>query len=243
MNWHDRYVQQAQWTRELRGYLFKQAGLAKAGAVLEVGCGTGAVLSALRTPAALHGLDLDAAALVECRRRTANVCLVRGDANRLPYPSGSFDITFCHYLLLWVKEPLKAIREMKRVTKSSRHIIAFAEPDYTARQDQPAPLAVLGKWQTESLRRQGADVGLGGRLAELFHQAGIKIIETGAIQSRGAEALDPEEWAKEWMTLESDLTGIVPAEEILKMKRLGEEARTRGAHVWNVPTYFAWGQV
>jgi len=27
MNWHDRYRQQARWTRDLRYYLFEKAGL------------------------------------------------------------------------------------------------------------------------------------------------------------------------------------------------------------------------
>ena len=73
---------------------------------------------------------------------------------------------------------------MKRVTKSSGYVLALAEPDYTARIDQPDELVALGKWQNELLQRQGADIGLGVRLAGLFFRAGIKIIETGAIQSR-----------------------------------------------------------
>lgn len=243
MNWHDRYTQQAIWTRDLREYLFNQTSLSNLRSVLEVGCGTGAILSTLQTSAALHGLDLDAAALTECRVHASNACLTRGDVCQLPYRSGSFDITFCHFLLLWIKEPLNAIYEMKRVTRSKGHIIAFAEPDYTSREDQPIQLAALGNWQTESLKRQGADVSLGGHLAELFHQAGIKIVETGTIKSRGAEALKPDEWENEWAVIESDLTGFVSKEEIQKMKRLDEEARAHGRRVLNVPTYFAWGQV
>ncbi len=242
MNWHERYIQQAAWTRDLREYLFRQAGLSGANSVLEVGCGTGAVLSSLETSAALHGLDLDAGALAECRR-VSNASLTRGDAHDLPYRNESFDIVYCHFLLLWIKEPLKAIYEMKRVTKSKGHILAFAEPDYTSREDKPDPLAVLGKWQTEALKRQGADIGLGGRLAELFHQAGIKIVETGAIQSRSPEAMDPDEWENEWAVIESDLSGFAQREEIQKMKHLDEEARTHGTRVLDVPTYFAWGQV
>lgn len=243
MNWHERYIQQATWTRELREYLFDQTGLSNTHSVLEVGCGTGAILSLLRTPATLHGLDIDASALRECRLHASTACLTRGEADWLPYRSENFDITYCHFLLLWVREPLKAIYEMKRVTKPNGHIIAFAEPDYTLREDQPAELARLGDWQTESLKHQGADVSLGGHLAELFRQVGIKIIETGAIKRRSPEALNPEEWKKEWAVIESDLTGLAPQEEIKKMKLLDKEARTRGTRVLNVPTYFAWGQV
>ena len=36
---------------------------------------------------------------------------------RCPFTNASFDLTFCHYLLLWLKDPLSAIKEMKRVTR------------------------------------------------------------------------------------------------------------------------------
>jgi len=67
MNWHLRYIQQAAWTRDLRAYLFDKVGLTRARRVLEVGCGTGAILAELKTPASLHGLDLQPSALTECR--------------------------------------------------------------------------------------------------------------------------------------------------------------------------------
>ena len=243
MNWHNRYVQQAVWTRDLRAYLFEKAGLSEARCVLEVGCGTGAVLGDLHTRASLHGLDLAPAALTECRIHAPAAFLTRGDGLSLPYPNGAFDITYCHFLLLWVADPAQALREMKRVTKPRGNVLALAEPDYTARTDKPAELVMLGKWQTESLKKQGADVSLGARLADLFYQAGICLAETGAIQSRGNEALSPEHQQNEWAVLEADLTGMVAQEEIQKMKRLDESAWRHGERTLNVPTYFAWGQV
>ena len=44
MDWHARYVQQARWTNQLRHYLYRKAGLRDGQQILEVGCGTGAVL-------------------------------------------------------------------------------------------------------------------------------------------------------------------------------------------------------
>lgn len=243
MNWHLRYIQQATWTHDLRAYLFGKAGLLKAHRVLEVGCGTGAILSTLSTSGSVFGLDLDAAALTECRVHTPTASLTRGDALSLPYPPEDFNITYCHYLLLWVKEPLHALVEMKRVTLPGGHVLALAEPDYTHRIDGPPELAVLGKWQSESLERQGADVGLGARLAELFREAGIRIVETGTLQRRGNETPTPEEREKEWTVLEADLAGNIRAEEIHRMKQLDKDAWERGERVLDVPTYFVWGQV
>ena len=182
MDWHRRFLQQAVWTRDLRVYLFERAGLTRAQRVLEVGCGTGAILSDLSTPAAIHGLDLDPVRLDEAQTHVPAAALVCGNALALPYPSGAFDITFCHYLLLWVRDPLLALLEMKRVTRPGGSLLVLAEPDYDSRVDKPYPLARLGRWQAESLRRQGADPGLGSHLAGLFHQAGIRPIETGTMQ-------------------------------------------------------------
>jgi SAM-dependent methyltransferase len=243
MNWHNRYIQQARWTSDLRDYLFDKTKLSGAEHVLEVGCGTGAILSKLQTSALLHGLDHAAAALNEAKIQTTNVHFTRGDAHSLPYSDQAFDIVYCHFLLLWVNDPLGALREMRRVTKSNGHVLAMAEPDYTARIDRPDELAALGKLQNESLRRQGVDISLGRRLADLFFQAEIKIVETGAIQSWANDAYTTGDWQFEWEVIESDLAASLPSREIARLKKLDEEARRNGTRLLNVPTYFAWGQV
>jgi len=253
MNWHDRYVQQAGWTRDLRNYLFDKAGLKSAHRVLEVGCGTGAILSELDSSVSLtctgvrcqcHGLDLDAGALVDARVHAPAATLVRGDALSLPYADFTFDITFCHFLLLWVRDPLQAVREMARVTRrqGQGYVLALAEPDHTARVDKPDSLVQLGRWQTEALRKQGADVSFGARLADTFARAGIEIVETGSIQRSGREASVSEQ-EKEWAVIQADLAGVVPGEDIHKMKLLDEEAHAQGERVLHVPTYFVWGRV
>jgi SAM-dependent methyltransferase len=248
MDWHQRYLQQARWTRDLRRYLFDKAGLNKASRVhgtaspvLEVGCGTGAILSEIPDHISTHGLDLDRAALGQCRAHAPGASLVQGNALALPYKSKTFDIVYCHFLLLWVKDPLQALLEMKRVARSGGHVMTFAEPDYTSRVDEPRELVPLGQWQAESLQKQGADPGLGARLADLFFQAGIKLVETGPIQTVDRDP-SPEEWEMEWAVIESDLAGFIPGQDVQKMKRLDQEARAREERVLSIPTYFASGQ-
>jgi SAM-dependent methyltransferase len=242
MDWHRRFLQQASWTGDLRAYLFDRAGLPLANSVLEVGCGTGAILTSLTTPAAVHGLDLKPARLLEARGHVPTAQLVCGDALEMPYPCGVFDITFCHFLLLWVRDPLTALLEMKRVTRPGGFVLALAEPDYDSRRDEPDSLKMLGRWQAESLRRQGADTGLGGRLADLFGQAGIQPVETGMLQADGRRLPNAEERDLEWAVLAADLEGRVSAQELREMKKLDQQAWDRGERVLHVPTYFAWGR-
>jgi SAM-dependent methyltransferase len=210
--------------------------------VLEVGCGTGAVLSQIPSQFYRHGLDIDASALAEWRIHATDACLVQGDALQLPYSDNTFDVVYSHYLLLWVREPLQALDEMKRVTRLDGHVIAFAEPNYLERVDTPKELVQLGEWQTEALTRQGADPGLGARLADLFFEAGLKILETGTLQGREREP-SLREWEIEWEVIESDLRGWVQVQDIQNLKRLDKKAREEGGRVLHVPTYFAWGRV
>jgi SAM-dependent methyltransferase len=259
MDWHRRFLQQAAWTRDLRGYLFERAGLSLARRVLEVGCGTGAILEDLSTPATVHGLDLEPARLKEAHRYVPAAALTCGNALVLPYPCGTFDITFCHFLLLWVRDPLQALREMKRVTCPGGSVMALAEPDYHSRVDKPDTLAPLGHWQTESLERQGADPGLGRHLASLFQQTGIQPIETGTLRGSPGSGISPRicygmmrneadrisapsDQDLEWAVLEADLAGWISAQEIRRMKLLDEQAWARGDRVLYVPTFFAWGK-
>lgn len=242
MNWHTRYAQQAAWTRALRNYIFEKINPSVDSRLLEVGCGTGAVLSEVPAQHEVHGLDIDPAALAECRIHVPGARLLQADAVQLPYSDKAFDIVYSHFLLLWVRDPLRVLQEMKRVTRPGGSVMALAEPDYLKRIDRPAELIPLGEWQTEALVRQGADPGLGARLAELFFEAGIPIRETGTIQSQEREA-SGEDWEIEWEVIESDLKGSVSDPDIQKMKHLDQQARKAGTRILHVPTHFAWGQV
>lgn len=243
MDWHQRYIQQANWTRDLRDYIFHQAGLDKARRILEVGCGTGAILSQLNTPVAIHGVDIEPAHVMQARVNAPAASVVHADAFSLPYPTHSFEIVFCHFLLLWLPNPLLALQEMMRVTIAGGHIIAFAEPDYSSRIDKPKELAQIGQWQADALQEQGADPNIGGRLAELFYQAGIQIIETGAISQSTSEPPSSAEWELEWAVLKADLAGIVPDKTIQTIKELDAKAWQNGERKLHVPTHYAWGIV
>lgn len=238
---HALFSRQAEWTRSLRAYLFERAGMKGARRVLEVGCGTGAVLTDCPVRAAMHGLDIRLDYLVQARRHVPGARLTCGDALTLPYASGVFDVVFCHYFLLWVTKPLAALLEMKRVARPGGYIMALAEPDYAHRIDRPCYFVPLGRWQRRALRRRGADTDLGARLEALFVQAGIQIMEAGILRP---PAMDPAtEDDEEWTVLEGDLKEYLPAWFLQGMRFLHERARQRGKRVLFVPTHFALGRL
>jgi ubiquinone/menaquinone biosynthesis C-methylase UbiE len=245
MDWHTRYSQQARWTASLREYLFQKAGLTTARCILDVGCGTGVLLDEMsgRTTAAAHGLDLSFSTVKQASVHALNSFPVNADGRFLPYPRGAFDLAFCHYLLLWVNDPLTLVAEMKRVTRPGGAVLALAEPDYGGRIDFPVELAELGRWQAESLRKQGADPNMGRQLAGIFARVGLKSVETGVLGGMWAAPFPPDEREMEWEVLKSDLTGKILLQDIQKMEKIDEQAWQAQVRVLYVPTFYAWGTV
>ncbi len=242
--WHRRFAQQARWTAQLREHAFLRLGLQTADRVLEVGCGTGAVLAELPrlTDAALFGIDLDAARLrlaVESAPGAGG--LAAADGLRLPFPAGSFDAVVCHYYLLWVADVVQAVAEMVRVTRPGGWVLALAEPDHAARVDAPRELEMLGRLQTDSLARQGADVTAGRRLAGRLRGAGLRDVTVGVLGGEWG-APDMAAWADEWAVLEDDLRKAQPGVRLATLREMDRAAWERGERVLFVPTFFGWGR-
>lgn len=86
--------------------------------ILDVGCGTGAILQRLGNPEKNVGIDLAEEAVSFCRRRgLTNV--QQGDVCALPFEDASFDALICSSVLYhqWVRDIAGAVREMHRVLR------------------------------------------------------------------------------------------------------------------------------
>jgi SAM-dependent methyltransferase len=238
-----RFNQQATWTKALRQYLFQRTDLSPVSRILEVGCGTGAVLSTLPiSQARLHGLDIELDYLTLCKQNIPASTLVQGDAYSLPYASASFDLVYTHFLFLWLSRAEAALAEILRVTRPGGNILALAEPDYGGRIDYPDALVELGNLQTESLSRQGANVCTGRRLASEFNEAGLDDIQSGVLGGEWAHSAIPSNVQSEWVTLASDLVNLVSPDKLEHYRELDQEAWKQGSRVLFVPTFFASGR-
>lgn len=244
--WHQRYLQQASWTQNLRAYLFSKAGMQKAATILDVGCGTGVLEHELLsyTLSRTYAVDIDYPRLSYARQYAPQSIYSLSDARALPYADTSFDITFCHFLLLWVSESLRALQEMVRVTHPAGYVIALAEPDYGGRIDFPPELTRIGAWQTESLKEQGANPYLGRELRSIFYNAGLVEVEVGVMGGVwGAESSD-QDALLEWDVIHSDLQ---LNDEFLrqanKLEAIDQASRNTGQRLLFVPTFYAIGMV
>lgn len=240
--YHQRFIQQASWTYSIRNYLLGQANLSNARFLLEVGCGTGVLLKGFKTYAAVHGLDIDHNCLLYAKKTDPIPIFSCGDAHDLPYFDAVFDIVFCHFLILWLSDPSRAIAEMVRVVRHGGSIIAFAEPDYGGRIDHPDCFSKIGIAQLDSLRHQGADPLTGRKLSSLFHQAGLTEIETGVIQGQWSKYTDKSDFELEWQILELDLAGIYNHDEIKQLKDQDWISWQNGERVLYIPTFYAIGK-
>jgi SAM-dependent methyltransferase len=105
--------------------------------LLDVGCGPGTItadLAALLPQGHVIGLEYAPEVLKQARETAdkngvTNVEFAVGDVHALKYADGTFDIVHAHQVLQHVGDPVQALREMKRVTKSGG-IVAVRDSDF-----------------------------------------------------------------------------------------------------------------
>ncbi len=241
----NRFLIQAQWTRGLRLYFFKLLNIQQMGKILDMGCGTGALLPDLQSlsPADIFGSDILEEHLLVAQQTCPECYLNNADVHHLPYPNDIFDMVLSHYFLMWVGNPAKALEEMIRITKPGGYIVTFAEPDYGGRIDFPPEFTNMRDYQISGLLRAGADPMMGRKLQSLFLESGLADIQTGVYEGKWEQKPLQEEIESEWQMLEEDLTGSLSPAELNALKKLEEEAWENGSRLIYVPTFYSWGKV
>lgn len=96
--------------------------------VLDAGCGNGVYLARLagfpNPPARLVGLDTSLGMLRTVRAAGVPAGLVAGDAARLPFADGAFDVALAGHMLYHVSDPAAGARELARVLRPAGALIA-----------------------------------------------------------------------------------------------------------------------
>jgi SAM-dependent methyltransferase len=108
-----------------------EAGLAAGGTAIDVGCGTGRAVPALREAVGPSGtvvaVDLTPEMLEQARPRcaAARAALVLADARRLPLADGSADAIFAAGLVTHLPDPAAGFAELARVIRPGGRLVLF----------------------------------------------------------------------------------------------------------------------
>ncbi|TCI00807.1 methyltransferase domain-containing protein [Roseococcus sp. SYP-B2431] len=193
------------WSRLLAEPFLDALALAPDQRVLDAGCGTGALSAALleRDPGAkVTGVDLGQAYVEAARVALPQARFERGDILSLPLPTGSQDAALALLVLAFVPDPLKAVREMARVTRPGG-VVATAMWDFAG----GFPFLRLFADTAAVVLREGAEwrdkhwadpIGTPGRLGALFEAAGIRNARERDISIR-QEFSGFEDWWEPWL--------------------------------------------
>ncbi|HAE86288.1 MAG TPA: hypothetical protein DCG78_07305 [Anaerolineaceae bacterium] len=241
--WHNRYQVQAGWTQTLRNYLLSKVNCMVGERVLDVGCGTGVLFEDFEARGLqAWGVDWDVERCQYALPLNREGLVFCGNGAELPIEKDSFDLSVCHYVLMWQREPLALLQEMKRVTKPGKYVIAFAEPDYQARIDYPEIFERIGQVQNRSLAFQGADLTMGRKMKKLFLEAGLQDIHGGSLAGVWGKPT-AHEFENEWDIIAYDLGGLMPVDEILELKQEAMQTWLEGKATVYIPTLYAYGKV
>jgi SAM-dependent methyltransferase len=91
-------------------------GSAEGRRILDVGCGTGTMLSYLADYGKAQGVDIDEEAIGYCRERGLTDVRL-GSAETLPFEDGSFDLVTALDVVEHLDDDLAALREFRRVLR------------------------------------------------------------------------------------------------------------------------------
>ena len=197
------------YVRLSQGYL---ARLPRSGVrrIVALGCGTGIEVRALRRlmdpGTVIVGVDHSPELLDVARQLTVqgglagNVTYSVADAHDLPYVDGEFDIVIMHTLISHVDEPIRVLREARRVVRPGGTVavfdgdyasLTFGYPDHavaTAVEEKLIQLIVANPRIMRDLPRLLSETGLALTAAEgaLYANVGSGSFWAGAAESYGA---------------------------------------------------------
>ena len=157
--------------------------------LLDAGCGPGSItvgLAAAVAPGTVVGLDIERGVLDQARTLAAGQgaramrCVV-GSVGALPFPDGSFDAVFAHTLLEHVRDPVAALRELRRVLRPGG-LLGVRDCDWASGIYAPADVDVARAvaLYDQIWRENGGHPNGGRHLRRWLRDAGFARVQTSA---------------------------------------------------------------
>jgi ubiquinone/menaquinone biosynthesis C-methylase UbiE len=203
----ERYVHgYEEWTRQwmsqrtaARDLDFLLPHLKPGMSVIDCGCGPGSItadLAVIVSPGAVVGIDieprqLEAAKQLAEERGVKNITFQQASVYEIPFPDASFDIAVAHFVLEHVSDPLRGLREMRRVLRPGG-VAAIKDPYYPAFTFRPETpeLKLFGELGAKVREHNGASGTYAPDLRAYLLEAGFQRTEAQAalINTAGNES-------------------------------------------------------
>ena len=204
---HESVLRSHRWRTAANSAGYLLPALRAGQSLLDVGCGPGTItldLASRVAPGRVVGVDA-AAGIVEQARGAAvdagfaNVEFDVGDVYALAFPDDSFDVVHAHQVLQHLADPVRALREMRRVCIPGG-VVAVRDADYEAMTwwpDHPALTAWLSLYR-DTARADGGEPDAGRRLLAWARAAGFTDVDATASTWCFATPEDREWWSGSW---------------------------------------------
>ncbi|MEM8660943.1 MAG: methyltransferase domain-containing protein [Pseudomonadota bacterium] len=165
--------------------LMTAAAVSEGQNILDVGCGTGVLTRELfqrvGRSGSVTGFDLSQSMLDVAKVQCPEATFKQGDVTKMPFASRHFHVVISAFMLMFVPDPVKALREMRRVLKVDGCLVVSVweglENNVVYGSLVEATREVLGSDSAKSMAWPFT-MGEEGRLESIFESAGMAEIAT-----------------------------------------------------------------
>jgi SAM-dependent methyltransferase len=152
--------------------------------VLDVGCGTGALVRELVArvgPGAVAAVDPSAPFVEATGERFPGVDVRQGSAEALPFADASFDVALTQLVVHFMADPVAGLTEMRRVTRPGG-VVTASVWDHAGGQGPLGLFWRVARSLDPGVRDESALAGAReGHLAVLFDEAGLRSIKSSSL--------------------------------------------------------------
>ncbi|MEC4570495.1 class I SAM-dependent methyltransferase [Streptomyces virginiae] len=206
---HESVLRSHRWRTARNSAAYLIGELRPGMAVLDVGCGPGTITADLaelvapggRVTAVDAARDVLAQARAHVQERGLDdaVTFAVADVHALDFPDDSFDVVHAHQVLQHVGDPVRALREMRRVCRPGG-VVAARDADYAAMTWYPATPG-LDAWldlYRRVARANGGEPDAGRHLRAWARQAGFTDVTSSATAWCFATPEETAWWSALW---------------------------------------------
>jgi SAM-dependent methyltransferase len=191
---YDRFM--GRYSRLLAPRFVDFAGIRDARRVLDVGCGPGALLAELaarRGTEAVAAVDPSASFVEAARARNPGAAVAHASAEQLPFDDASFDAALAQLVVHFMRDPVRGLSEMRRVTRPGG-VVAACVWDHAGGRS-PAGIFWEAALELDSAAHDESSLAgvREGHLVELLGAAGLRQVE-GATLGVELPLAGFEEW-------------------------------------------------